>query len=272
MRSLEQFELELYCAGLIKYAENKPDRMRAYTEAYNLFFSRVGSHPQFNLDNSAYIKYSKNLADRLLKIIKISNITNNKIIEFGSGRGFLIANLAERFPDIDCIGIDVAINEELHNFKNLSFFKKNFLNEANSTIEADFVISDQVIEHIHLSDIDDFMNTLKSSIKIGGHLFIGTPNSIWGPHDISGVFNFKKPVGFPLYEYNSRELISLCKKYDLKFKSAIIMLRNYGFTLSELQYRLIESIVALFPHKLKTILRENRLLGWANIRFVFIRL
>jgi SAM-dependent methyltransferase len=270
MNNLEQLKFEAYCAGKIRYETKFKNRSQAYADAYREFFSKVGDHPQFNLPDAAYFRYSRQLVDRLEPILSRDLGAPRRILELGCGRGFLTAELAQRFPDAKCVGVDVALAEsDRFNLSNASYINANILEESFPIENADLVLADQVMEHFHVDDVDHFISTCSRATRPGGLVFIGTPNRLWGPHDISGNCRLREPIGFHLKEYNAKDVVDICIKHDLVFENAILMLRGYGVAISLRNYTRLERIIGMFPVFLRHMMRDKRLLGWANIRFLF---
>lgn len=270
MNSLEQLKLESFCASKIRYESNVNKRLQAYTDSYREFFSSVSDHPQFNLPDTVYSRYSRQLIDKIAPLISTEKKLPNRILELGCGRGFLIEELASRYSEAECVGVDVALDASDRNGTNAAtYIKANILQEMLLIRDADLVIADQVLEHFHKDDVDQFISTCSQSTRSGGFVFIGTPNRVWGPHDISGVFRLPEPIGFHLKEYNGQEVIDVCLKHGLKFEHAILMLRERGTVLDFSEYLRLEKIISTIPAFLRHFMREKRLLGWANIRFLF---
>jgi SAM-dependent methyltransferase len=272
MNLIKQLKLESYNSGKIRYEHDDEKRLEAYSNAYNEFFSAVTDHPQFNLSDASYARYAKQLANQITALIKIGNNTRSRIIEMGCGRGFQTLEFSHRFTNSDCIGFDVAIDASTKlTTANATFVQANILKYNELMRDADLVIADQMLEHFHEADVDAFLSNCARAARVNGFVFIGTPNRIWGPHDISGVFRLPEPIGFHLKEYSGQEVIDACLKHNLVFERAIIMVRNLGLGISRRNYLILERVISALPRFLLHAMRKNRALGWANIRFLFRR-
>lgn len=270
MNTIDQIRLESFCAGKIRYESDAAKRLEVYADAYNLFFENVGDHPQFDSPDDYYYRHARKLVNNLAPLIASEDKNPSRILEFGCGRGFLTAELARRFPLAECIGVDVALDAmTIAPRNNLSFVKANVLKLEPLVGEADLVVADQVLEHFHAEDADLFIGNCARNLKTGGYLFISTPNKVWGPHDVSGLFNLKEPVGFHIVEYSAKEVIEVCRKNGFRFECAIISPKGHGKALSVGRYVKLERFIGMVPYWLLSIMRERRLLGWANIKFLF---
>jgi len=76
----------------------------------------------------------------------------------------------------------------------------------------DYIISNQVIEHLHPDDLYEHFNSAKAILKPGGKYIFNTPHRYTGPHDISRVFGCSYAVGMHLKEYTFNEIYKLLKK------------------------------------------------------------
>ena len=262
---------EAYCSGKIKYARSELERINAYENAYNHFFSGISVHPQFLLPDTAYIRYARYLSRHICMVIPfISNSSKCSILELGCGRGFLASEFSAFISGCEVIGIDIALEPADSCTKNFKYIRQNILKSLPIPPSSqDLVILDQVIEHIHCFDVYGLISQISSFIKPGGFAFIGTPNSIWGPHDISGVFYLDQPIGFHLTEYSSKSLVDLLKPHNLEFHCAVLMWRRFYIPVNLSLYQILERAISFFPRSVLHIFRNLRLLGWAEIRFLF---
>jgi SAM-dependent methyltransferase len=72
----------------------------------------------------------------------------------------------------------------------------------------DAVLSDQVIEHLHPDDVTRHFAGALALLRPAGRYVFRTPHALTGPHDVSLVFGFDRPVGMHLREYTCDELVS----------------------------------------------------------------
>lgn len=132
-----------------------------------------------------------------------------KIFEVGSGRARLLTYLAsighscvateitpERGPkhSSPADGLTWRITDGIH----LAEFEKNH--------EYDFVISSQVIEHLHPDDLVEHFRHAKMILKPDGEYIFNTPHRGAGPHDLSFVFGLCRATFMHLKEYTFLEL------------------------------------------------------------------
>lgn len=70
----------------------------------------------------------------------------------------------------------------------------------------DFVLSDNVIEHMHPDDLIPHLRGALDILKPGGQYLMAVPHRWFGPWDVSKVFKYEIASGMHLKEYTHREL------------------------------------------------------------------
>lgn len=70
----------------------------------------------------------------------------------------------------------------------------------------DFVLSDNVIEHMHPDDLLPHLKGAWEILKPGGMYLLAVPHPWFGPWDVSKVFKYEVASGMHLKEYTHREL------------------------------------------------------------------
>lgn len=142
------------------------------------------------------------------------------IYEIGSGKGGLITYLAgqgftckateitrergEKHVDSGVPNLSWAVSDGVH------------LERFESAGSYDVVVSDQVIEHLHPEDIAAHLGGVQQILKPGGRYIFGTPHRFSGPHDVSRVFEYDRPLGMHLKEYTYRELVTALHRAGFK--------------------------------------------------------
>ncbi len=76
----------------------------------------------------------------------------------------------------------------------------------------DVVLSDQLVEHLHPDDILEHFSSARRILADGGRYIVRTPQRLTGPHDLSPIFGFEKPVGMHLREYTNTELRTIIRQ------------------------------------------------------------
>lgn len=158
-----------------------------------------------------------------------------RIYEVGSGKGRLIAALAER--GYRCKATEItrergrkwAVEHPRLVWGTSDGIHLDRFEEPGS---YDAVISDQVVEHLHPDDVVEHFRGVLAILAPGGRYVFATPHAYPGPFDVSRVFGSERAMGMHLREYTHRELVA--------------MLRTAGFGRIEAPFRLPRSVRARF--------------------------
>jgi SAM-dependent methyltransferase len=195
-----QIERKLRATLLASRPENREDITR---EVYNRLFDEVPWHDANvadEADENAYEEYWFRLYGPLTR-------RTDTLLDIGCGRGGLIRQFAPAVAD--CIGIDasdamVAIASE-HKPANARFVVGNLLKPPLPEASIDFVVSRQVMEHLHPDDVPGHLRAVFQLLRPGGRFLIETPSRLTGPWDISRGFS-DTATGFHLREYTNAEM------------------------------------------------------------------
>ncbi|MGH9585919.1 MAG: class I SAM-dependent methyltransferase [Acidobacteriaceae bacterium] len=152
-----------------------------------------------------------------------------KIYEVGSGAGTLAAYLNRN--GFDCTATEITKErgqkkaapgqEGLHWHQTDGVHLDHFEQPGS----YDYVLSDQVVEHLHPEDILTHFRTARALLKPGGSYFVRTPHRRFGPHDLSRVFKLKRPVFMHLHEFNYLEFASIARECGY---SRVLAVTNLG--------------------------------------------
>lgn len=148
-----------------------------------------------------------------------------KIYEVGSGRGEMISYLASLGHE--CKATEITrergkkhISTKLDNLE-WGISDGIHLERFEPFDTYDFVISDQVIEHIHPDDLGEHCKHVHSILKPEGNYIVRAPHVWHGPADISSVFKCNKAIGMHLKEYTNFEIYNILKKAGFKNVSSV---------------------------------------------------
>jgi SAM-dependent methyltransferase len=134
---------------------------------------------------------------------------NSSVYEIGSGAGYLINYLAGK--GFVCFASDISTERERTATSISTKVRWGATDGVHLTRTAeagafDFVISDQVVEHLHPDDILIHFCEARRLLKPTGRYIVRTPYALEGPADLSGIFGEDKPIFMHLHEFNYREM------------------------------------------------------------------
>lgn len=146
------------------------DKKYSDNELEEIYYRAVKKNQNSKLINKWITKQ-----DSFIKAIeRIPNIKNLKILELGSGRGFLTKYLKDKGLDImgsDFNKFNLKLAKKINNI-NLDYINALNINYPDNTF--DMVISTELIEH--LPDVNKHIKEIKRILKLGGYYCFSTPN------------------------------------------------------------------------------------------------
>jgi trans-aconitate methyltransferase len=200
----QQFELEQRAAREI-LASSRAERGEVTRIAYDRLYREAPWHPALQLSAASRQARAHRHASLLARHVARARM----VLEVGCGSGHLLTYLAQRYPAVSFVGLDISV-EKLNNgeraaLANLRFQAGDCVEPAVAPGSFDLVISSQVLEHFHPDDVATHLCAVRQVLAPGGTLELDTPNRWTGPHDVSAYF---APVacGTHLKEWTFAEL------------------------------------------------------------------
>ncbi len=198
------YELEKEYAQKILATPKGAVRNQIIAQAYDEINSLVNKYSQDGI---------RGHSNSTLKII--ANLISKKdhILDYGCGGGELVNLLNRNGYQADGFDVSSAIIERAKKSQDINNkFITGDLNQIKN--KYDFIVMDNVIEHLAPDEIKEILIKLKNILKDNGQLLIITPHRFSGPHDISGHFTKlgSKAQGLHLKEFDLQELVSEVKE------------------------------------------------------------
>jgi SAM-dependent methyltransferase len=180
---IEAFKIENHYHKLLKNEKNAFKREILYKEFYNklLIFYKRTSHQDSSFEKNPYVK------DKQICLFE-KEIKNKSIIDFGCGEGLFLKNIQEKIPCKKLVGVDVFIPESLRKNRKIKFISSSIIT-FHSNEKFDIAFSDNVLEHISTLDYSTHFQSVFKSLKPGGKFIIIMPNKLFGPSDITRIFD-----------------------------------------------------------------------------------
>jgi len=213
---LRAFEVETEFHFKILNEFDSEKRKDLYKEVYNTVHSLYGR---------AKLPAKKNPKINLVK--KFGNAFDGRsIIDVGCGNGDLLRAILETGKPKSLVGVDGSEYVLSNSDPNIDFVKSDII-DFNFDDKFDFVFSDNVIEHISPADLDLHLTSITRLLKPDGKLIILMPNRLFGPSDVTRIFDYsytnKIPaLGTHINETTYIEMIEVLEKHGFnKFKTII---------------------------------------------------
>jgi SAM-dependent methyltransferase len=185
------------------------ERADVWIESYDQLYQELpwlAEQASVNSDDSA-INYG-----HFLKLIE----PGSTVIEVGSGVGTLARFLTENGRA--CVATEITAERGIREDGIVTWHTTDgvHLDDFEPPDSYDFVVSTQVIEHLHPDDIERHFRGAYAVLKNRGSYILETPHAFFGPADLSRVLSLDRPEFMHLKEYTHRELAAAA--------------RNAGFT------------------------------------------
>ncbi len=165
-----------------------------------------------------------------------------KVVDLGSGYGFLAKEMADQDLNVTCVDLFDEMLEEARKRlgdKKAAFIKADILDLPFSEEEFDCIVMESVIEHFPLAEVDeDILTYLSRYIKPNGYLFIHVP--VKSTHSIFARF-IRKFLLNDLPKWAIDDDGDVTHKMWLSFRSYISLIQKHGFQVINYDFRLTRS-------------------------------
>ena len=138
-----------------------------------------------------------------------------RVYEIGSGKAQLLRFLLGQ--GCRCVATEITRERGERHIENADGLEWHNSDGVNLTrfepaASFDYVISTQVVEHIHPGDIITHFSQARQLLKPQGQYIFNTPHPSCGPHDLSQVFGLDRARYMHLHEYTWVEMTELLQK------------------------------------------------------------
>jgi ubiquinone/menaquinone biosynthesis C-methylase UbiE len=128
--------------------------------------------------------FTEEVGKEILKFVNKKATIKGKILDYGTGKGFLLQHLSDNYSNIElyaCDFTDTVAKETGNKFKNLGSFKGCLhITRLPSPYQEnffDFVFLIETIEHLTDNYLHATLKEIQRILKPGGYIVITTPNN-----------------------------------------------------------------------------------------------
>ncbi len=196
------YHAEKRLADRLRRAGGPVERRAIFATMYNELFREVPDHPRLLSKGASVAERERDIGWDLaqLRAFLRPGIT---FLEVGAGDCALSRRIASRAGQVYAVEICDQTREPLPGNVRLVISDGRSIGVPAGSVDLAF--SDQLMEHLHPDDAVQQLRNIHHALKPGGTYFCITPNSLYGPSDISAYFD-DVARGFHLKEYTLREM------------------------------------------------------------------
>lgn len=166
------------------------------------------------------------------------------VYEIGSGSGRLANYLNQH--GVHCTRTDISAERNSVAGDGVTAVTDGVNLSEFTDIRYDYVISDQVVEHLHPDDIFRHFSECKKILKPGGSYIVRAPNRFLGPCDLSRVFGTKEAIFMHLHEFQWQDVREIEKTCGYRTVQAVFKIpKTRTFIRSAWYYRYLLSVEGL---------------------------
>ncbi len=179
----------------------------------------------------------------------------SSVYEIGSGAGYLINYLGR--AGFNCMATDLSTEREQCAASDEPNVRWGSTDGVHLTRfighPFDYILSDQVIEHLHPDDVMTHFREARQLLKPGGFYILRTPHALEGPADLSAVFGLASPVFMHLHEFDYDEMKHIASEAGYSEALAVF---HYDKLSIYAQSKLYMKYCAIFDRLYKTVNRH----------------
>lgn len=265
------YQVEKELAEKLKNASAE-ERKILYSEVYGRLFQMVPFH--ICLQRKKSPEFKQKVVRSQLNILNHFIKSDSAFMEIGAGDCELALAIADKVGGVFALDVShAAINEKDFpaNFRFVLFDGSHIPFDDNS---MDIAYSYQVLEHLHPDDVMAQMYEVLRVLKPGGIFVCVTPNRIFGPHDISKLFD-ERATGLHLKEYTTHELSGILRTAGFKRVKRFVMAGRKPVVLPQFYLKTLEGLLDRLSKRtrwaLANFLPIKILLGGSNIYLMAVK-
>ena len=201
-RLAAHYRVERGLADRIRASASVEERRRIFATMYDDLFRQVPDHPRLLSKESDAGQRDREI-DWDMAQLRPYLRPGTTFLEIGAGDCALSARVAQTAAKVYALDISDQKRKVLP--ANVEMVISDGRSVPVPPGSVDLAFSDQLMEHLHPDDAIEQLRNIHRALKPGGVYVCITPNSLYGPSDISAYFS-DVACGFHLKEYTLREV------------------------------------------------------------------
>jgi SAM-dependent methyltransferase len=201
-RLAAHYRVERRLADRLRDAKDAGERRALFATMYDELFREVPDHPRLLSKGRSTDGRERDIGWDLAQLRPYLE-PGTTFLEIGAGDCALSARVARAAKHVYAVEICDQTRGELP--ANVELVISDGQSVPVPEASCDVAFSDQLMEHLHPEDAMAQLRNIHRALKPGGVYFCITPNSLYGPSDISAYFD-DVARGFHLREYTLRDV------------------------------------------------------------------
>jgi SAM-dependent methyltransferase len=248
-RLRRHYEVEKALADRLRRTASREERAKLYETMYDTLFAAVPDHPRLTRAHDR--ARTERLNRGRLRLVGRYLHPGARVLDVGAGDCAFSFALAARARTVTAIEISEGSAVIAGAPGNFTFLIYDGFRLPLAPASIDLAFSDQLVEHLHLDDVEWHFRMIADVLAPGGHYVFRTPHRFTGPHDISRYFTRGEPEGFHMKEWTYRELGALLRRCGYRSLTAFWSARGRGVRLPFRAVVAVEDLLRPFPPSLR---------------------
>jgi len=258
-RIVAHYELERRIADELRASTKAQREAGLYQDAYHRLLGGLPDHPRKTVHSPERASRTRAYVQRQAAMLRRELRPNDVFVDLGGGDGAVALAVAPHVRKAIVVDVSDALAPVSGTPPNFEFIKNVGASIPLPSESADFVYSNQVMEHLHPDDALEQLGEVHRVLKRGGRYLCRTPNRVSGPHDVSMFFS-NVAQGMHLKEYSYGELTALMKRAGFARTRIWIAPRAFrAFGITQWLAEAIEASLSATPQALHTAICRSKI-------------
>lgn len=250
------YRVERRLANRLRAAPGAAERRAIFATMYTELFREIPDHPRLLSKGDSAAERQRDI-DWDLRQLEPYLAPGCTFLEIGAGDCALSARVANIAATVYAVDISNQARAPLPaNVRHVTTDGSSIEVPAAS---VDLAFSDQLMEHLHPDDAVEQLKNIHRALKPGGAYFCITPNSLYGPSDISAYFDHVAR-GFHLKEYTLREMRAMFAQAGFPRMHAYVGARGWFMRCPCGLLEGLESLLGALPVKMRRRIADTPVL------------
>jgi SAM-dependent methyltransferase len=246
-RLAAHYRVERRLADRLRRAGSVQERQRLFATMYDELFREVPDHPRLLSKGADAGERERDIGWDMAQL-RPYLAPGCTFLEIGAGDCALSARVAATAGRVYAVDISDQTRKALPDNVELVISDGRSVPVPAGCVDLAF--SDQLMEHLHPDDAMEQLRNIHRALKPGGTYFCITPNSLYGPSDISAYFD-DVARGFHLREYTLGEVRRIFAQAGFPRTHVYVGARGWFLRLPGALLEGLEALLGALPARLR---------------------